>query len=45
MKGVGGKYLVDCGVSNMVRSYAIDPENAKKLWDLSIKQSGAKWDL
>lgn len=32
---VGGVYLADCAVSARHRSYAVDPDRARRLWDLS----------
>ncbi|MEE9432710.1 MAG: oxidoreductase [Sphingorhabdus sp.] len=51
LKGQGGVYLEDCHVANMddsdpsggVRSYAIDPENAEKLWAVSEEMVGQKF--
>jgi len=37
LEGVGGKYLADCQIAD-AKPYAIDPEVAKKLWDLSAQQ-------
>ena len=47
-EAVGGRYCQDCPVGKVsdnvidagVRSYAIDPENAKNLWALSEKMVG-----
>jgi NAD(P)-dependent dehydrogenase (short-subunit alcohol dehydrogenase family) len=44
LDGRGGVYLVDCDVATIgdgdhdVRPYAIDPDNAKRLWEWSAKQ-------
>ena len=48
LEGKGGVYLEDCHVSKVdndsqkegVRSYALDPDNAEKLWALSEKLVG-----
>lgn len=45
VEGVTGKYFEDCqeaepftpGVRRGVADYAIDPENARRLWDLSLE--------
>ena len=45
---IGGRYCQDCHVAQVsddvkdagVRSYALDPENAKALWALSEKMVG-----
>lgn len=48
----GGLYLKDCDVARVstpgtpmddggVRTYAIDPEEAARLWDLSVAATGA----
>jgi NAD(P)-dependent dehydrogenase (short-subunit alcohol dehydrogenase family) len=46
--GVTGKYFEDCeeavpfqdGVRRGVKGYALDPENARKLWAVSIERTG-----
>lgn len=51
LEGQGGVYLADCAVcpqddeaeSNAVRSYAIDPENAERLWTLSEQLVGMEF--
>ncbi|WP_434993475.1 SDR family NAD(P)-dependent oxidoreductase [Arthrobacter sp. Ld5] len=45
LEGIGGRYLEDCGEAEMVpdivdgvhgvRSYALDPANAERLWDVT----------
>ena len=40
-----GRYLLDCQVSDETKDYAQDPENAKKLWTLSEKLVGEKFDV
>ncbi|KAI5777023.1 short-chain dehydrogenase [Geopyxis carbonaria] len=40
-----GKYLADCQISEPLEKYAADPENAKKLWELSEKLVGEKFDI
>jgi len=50
LEGKGGVYCEDCDVAKMfvpdgpragVKEYAIDPEQAKRLWDLSVELTGA----
>ncbi|WP_458118670.1 SDR family NAD(P)-dependent oxidoreductase [Paenibacillus sp. Z6-24] len=50
LEGKGGVYCEDCDIAEMnvpdgtrsgVKDYAIDPEQAKRLWDLSVKLTGA----
>ncbi|MET3663727.1 SDR family NAD(P)-dependent oxidoreductase [Caulobacter sp. 1776] len=50
LEGVGGLYLEDCNQAvpwsqerpwNGVMSHALDPEAADRLWDLSVKTTGA----
>ncbi|MFI8007058.1 SDR family NAD(P)-dependent oxidoreductase [Streptomyces sp. NPDC086010] len=49
VEGITGKYFEDCqeagpyipGVRRGVADYAIDPDNARALWDLSLKLSNA----
>jgi NAD(P)-dependent dehydrogenase (short-subunit alcohol dehydrogenase family) len=48
VEGVTGKYFEDCqvaephtpGVRRGVADYALDPDNARRLWDLSIELTG-----
>ena len=49
LSGIGGRYLEDCGLTEIndsadspegVRSYAVDPENAERLWTLSEQLIG-----
>ncbi|XXH06043.1 Arf guanine nucleotide exchange factor sbh1 [Hypoxylon texense] len=39
-----GSYVTDCQISP-AREYALDPENARKLWELSEKLVGQKFDV
>ncbi|MET9496958.1 SDR family NAD(P)-dependent oxidoreductase [Streptomyces sp. NPDC006552] len=49
LEGVTGTYFEDCqeapaftpGVRRGVADYAIDPDNARRLWDLSVELTGA----
>ncbi|ANF96908.1 SDR family NAD(P)-dependent oxidoreductase [Paenibacillus bovis] len=50
LEGKGGVYCEDCDIAEMfvpdgpragVKEYAIDPEQAKRLWDLSVQLTGA----
>jgi NAD(P)-dependent dehydrogenase (short-subunit alcohol dehydrogenase family) len=50
--GRGGLYLEDCHVAHVndapdaldgVKSYALDPENAERLWDVSEKLAGGRF--
>jgi hypothetical protein len=49
MEGVGGRYFEDCdeagpyepGVRRGVAAYAIDPDNAARLWQVSLDLIGA----
>ncbi|CCW18328.1 Oxidoreductase, short-chain dehydrogenase/reductase [Sphingobium indicum BiD32] len=53
LDGKGGVYCADCDISpvvtsdsrlaNTVRDYAVDPELAHKLWQLSEKMTGIEW--
>ena len=54
LEGRGGVYLEDCGVAevnddegflNGVRSYALDPENAARLWAVSEELVGQEFPL
>ena len=55
LEGKGGLYLADCQVSpvddinnddpNVVRSYAIDPDQAERLWALSESMVGQKFSF
>ena len=53
LDGQGGIYLEDCGVSPIdtestthgVRPYAIDPDNAARLWSVSEEMVGERFDL
>jgi NAD(P)-dependent dehydrogenase (short-subunit alcohol dehydrogenase family) len=35
LTGEGGAYLADCAIRSEVAPYAIDPDRARRLWDLS----------
>ena len=49
VEGVTGKYFEDCqeagpftpGIRRGVADYAIDPDNARRLWDVSVQLTGA----
>ena len=51
VEGVTGKYFEDCqeaepftpGVRRGVASYAVDPGNARRLWDLSMELTQAHY--
>jgi hypothetical protein len=53
LEGRGGLYLEDChvaavddvGASGGVRSYAVDPEAARRLWELSEEMVGQRFGL
>jgi NAD(P)-dependent dehydrogenase (short-subunit alcohol dehydrogenase family) len=54
LEGRGGLYLEDCGVAQVtdvegtpggVRSYALDPDAAKRLWSLSEEMVGQRFPL
>ena len=54
LEGRGGLYLEDCGVAqvndaedaaNGVRSYALDPDAAQRLWSISEKMVGQSFPL
>jgi NAD(P)-dependent dehydrogenase (short-subunit alcohol dehydrogenase family) len=54
LEGRGGIYLEDCGIADVddsenastgVRSYAVDPEAARRLWSLSEEMVGEAFDL
>jgi NAD(P)-dependent dehydrogenase (short-subunit alcohol dehydrogenase family) len=54
LEGRGGLYLEDCHVAatndaadalDGVKSYALDPQLAERLWDLSEKAVGTRFDL
>ena len=54
LEGRGGLYLEDCHVAAVndaadaldgVKSYAIDPENAERLWAVSEKLVGERFAL
>ena len=54
MQGRGGVYLEDCHVAGIdddpeatggVRSYALDPEAARRLWTISEEMVGQPLDL
>jgi NAD(P)-dependent dehydrogenase (short-subunit alcohol dehydrogenase family) len=54
LEGRGGLYLEDCHVAAIndapdalegVKSYALDPENAERLWQLSERLVGTTFDL
>ena len=54
LEGRGGLYLEDCHVAEIddaenaaegVRSYALDPEAAQRLWTLSEEMVGQNFDL
>ena len=51
LDGVGGRYFEDCNEASVVdrrtgpgrggvAPYALDPANAERLWDLSLKLTG-----
>ena len=45
LEGVGGRYFEDCQEAepgSRVAPYALDPENAERLWDVSAR-SLASW--
>lgn len=53
LDGRGGLYLEDCDIARVstpdqpmddggVRAYAIDPDEAARLWDLSVAATGAR---
>jgi NAD(P)-dependent dehydrogenase (short-subunit alcohol dehydrogenase family) len=52
LEGRGGVYLEDCGVAEVldenamhgVRSYALDPDGARRLWTLSEELVGERFD-
>ncbi|KAF3915611.1 hypothetical protein ABW21_db0207998 [Orbilia brochopaga] len=45
IKNANGKYLADCIIADhRVKDYAADKENAKKLWELSEKLTGEKYE-
>lgn len=51
VEGVTGTYFEDCqeagpftpGVRRGVADYALDPDNARRLWDLSVRLTTASW--
>ena len=54
LEGRGGIYLEDCHVAAVndtpnaldgVKTYAIDPRNAERLWELSERLVGQRFDL
>ena len=54
LEGRGGLYLEDCGIANVddaedaaggVRSYAVDPDAAKRLWSISEEMVGESFPL
>jgi NAD(P)-dependent dehydrogenase (short-subunit alcohol dehydrogenase family) len=54
LEGLGGIYLEDCAIAEVddtedasggVRSYAVDPEAARRLWSLSEEMVGEVFDL
>jgi len=47
LDGVGGKYFEDSAeaIPSRLKPYAVSEENAKRLWDVSVQQSKATWDL
>ena len=54
LEGRGGLYLYDCQIAEVnddtsvldcVRSYAVDPEAARKLWSVSEDMVGQRFDL
>ena len=51
LEGVGGRYFEDCNeaevldpvpadASHGVAAYAVDPDNAQRLWDVSLELVG-----
>jgi hypothetical protein len=42
LEGRGGLYLEDCRVSDGHAPYALDPDAARRLWDLSEELTGAR---
>ena len=51
LDGVGGRYFEDCNEARVVdrrgapgqrrrRAYALDPANAERLWEVSLKMIG-----
>jgi NAD(P)-dependent dehydrogenase (short-subunit alcohol dehydrogenase family) len=44
LKGKGGSYIANCQIGEPYE-YAVDPENAEKLWSLSEKLVGQKFEL
>ncbi|WP_352302886.1 SDR family NAD(P)-dependent oxidoreductase [Kineosporia sp. NBRC 101731] len=51
LEGLGGLYLEDCNIADLaseestimmggVRSWAVDPAEAERLWDLSVERTG-----
>ena len=53
LEGKGGVYLEDCHIADVddtdpvcsVRSYAVDPDNAEKLWAISEDIVGQKFSF
>ncbi|KAI5865791.1 retinol dehydrogenase 13 [Durotheca rogersii] len=45
LDGQSGAYIVDCQVARPLEPYAEDPENARKLWELSEELVGQKLEL
>jgi hypothetical protein len=54
LEGRGGLYLEDCGVANVDdaedaagggRSYALDPDDARRLWSISEEMVGQSFPL
>jgi hypothetical protein len=53
LEGIGGRYFEDCNEAVVVdsdsglgwsgvRPYALDPDNAKRLWEVSLKMLAAR---
>jgi NAD(P)-dependent dehydrogenase (short-subunit alcohol dehydrogenase family) len=52
LEGIGGRYFVDCNEAELVPSrtpdysgaahYALDPDNAERLWEVSLRSIGLK---
>ena len=54
LNGKGGVYLEDCGIAKSnngpdgrsgVRDYALDPDNAERLWEISENMVGQKFEF
>jgi hypothetical protein len=51
LEGIGGRYFEDCNEAHVVErrgapgtggvaAYALDPDNARRLWDVSLRMIG-----